>query len=291
MWLVLAAVAFGIGTYWWRVGPPLPGRSQTGQRPRHRIHPLRAEAWSVTQRSLEIVGRSPAWLLRTSWICAGVVGVGWAFLVQTPLAGVPMGWVGYQLPGFWVEMRASTVLDQLHRQLSVFIGAVHDALDSTGATVEDAMLSAARAVHGGPLAPMMQRYLQRTDVNIAFPDRIRFLADEVDLPHFRLFADLMRLREETGRSQMAQAFQTLDDQFRDDEHIQATIRGELNMHMFLLLIGFSIDFLVFPIFRMTSPHWDLIRTHLSIVIMLAGVGTAVVFSGIRRFSRARAQTD
>jgi len=290
IWYLLAAGCFAGVVYAALVGPPLPGVARA-RKPARRARTPRPALWSVTRRSYAVLGWDPARMRMASVLAAVVVGLGWALLVQNLPAGVLMGWIGWQLPGFAAELAASRHLDLLQRQLSVFVGAVHDALMARGATPEDALIQACRGVHGGPLAPMALAFLQRTDANVSLPDRLRFLGDEVDLPHFRLFTDLMLLREETGAAQMAQAFRTLDDQLRDDEHLQSAVRGELGLYMLLLVFGLLADVVVFPAYRILSAHWPLVRAHLSFLITFAALGAAIVFSGVRRFARARVQLD
>jgi Flp pilus assembly protein TadB len=286
---LLAALAFAVAAWLAATRDPLPARvepaaTRRAQRPAE-------PAWSVTLRSYRILGWDPRRMRAWSAVSAVGVGLGWALLVQNLPAGIFCGVIGWQLPGFVAELAAARALDQLQRQLSVFVGTVNDALHAQGATAEAALLAAARGVRGGPLGPIAAAYLRRTEAGVPFADRLRLLAQEVDWPRFRFFVDLMQVRERSGVEHMARAFDTLDEQFREDERTQATVRGELSLYLGILVVGLAIDLAVFPAYRAFSPNWPIIRTHLGFLISLAALAGAVVFSGVRRFARARVAAD
>ncbi len=289
----VAALALGVAAYLWATRNTLPSRLERAKpRPQAAsVQRTASKGWSVTERSCKVLGMPLARLRIYSWLAALVVGMLWWLAVQNLPAGVFMGAIGFQLPGFWIELRAAKALDQLQRQMSVFVGTVNDALHGRGATAEDAMLAAARTVHGGPMAPIAQTYLQRTEAGVAFEDRVRLLGREVDLPSFHFFTDLMQLRERTGVERMAKAFDLMDEKFRDDERMQASVRGELSIYMGMLLGSLAVNVVVFPVTRLTSSGWPLIAAHLGILISLSALGSVVVFSGVRRFARARVMTE
>lgn len=282
---ILAALAFAVAAWLAATRDPLPVREASS--PRRRARPRAEAAWSVTLRSYRILGWDPHRMQVWSGLAAAGVGLGWALLVQNLPAGIFCGIIGWQLPGFVAELAAARALDQLQRQLSVFVGTVNDALHAQGATAEAALLAAARGVHGGPLGPIAAAYLRRAEAGVPFADRLRLLGQEVDWPRFQFFVDLMQVRERTGVEQMARAFDTLDEQFREDERTQATVRGELSLYLGILVVGLAVDLAVFPAYRAFSPNWALIRAHLGFLISLAALAGAVVFSGVRRFARAR----
>ena len=153
------------------------------------------------------------------------------------------------------------------------------------------MLSAALAVTTGPLQPIAKVYLQQTEAGVAFADRVRMLGAEVDLPSFNFFAELMQLRENTGVERMAKAFDLMDEKFREDERIQAAVRGELGMYMSLLIVTLLINVAVFPLTRVLSTDWPVIHAGLGFLVTGSALGSAVVFSGVRRFARARVSTS
>ncbi len=290
MMIVIAALSFAIATYLWIVGSVLPQRftltptvaahkkTRTVQKP---------QGWSITRRSLNVLNMSQTKFKIISWISAGVVGFGWILIVENIPAGLIMAILGYQLPGLIVEMFATKQLDLLQRQVSIFVGTVNDALHGQGATPEDALLIAARSVQSGPLLPIAEAYLRRTEAHISFNERGRLMAELIDLPSFNFFVELMRLRESTGAEKMARAFESLDEKMQDDERIQTMIHGELSMYMMILVLGLLVDMAIFPIYRISSANWLAIKTHLGILISLTAVSSVIVFSGIRKFARAR----
>lgn len=289
MWAGLAAgIAFAAATYLWTTRRSLPRRPgpspAAAAAPRRRPKPT---GWSITLRSLKVLDWPVGRFRVVSWAAAGGVGLLWAVVVQNVVAGAVMGIIGYQLPGLIAEMRASKTLDLLQRQVSVFVGTVNDALHARGATAEEALVTAAREIRSGPLYPMAHAYLRRTDAYVAFADRVRLLAQEVDLPSFSFFADLMVLRETTGVERMAMAFDLMDEKFRADERMQATVRGELSLYLWMLLVELGLILGVYPAFRVFSSHWALIHTRLGVFIVLAAVAGVVLFTGVRGFARSR----
>ncbi|MCL8208618.1 MAG: type II secretion system F family protein [Actinomycetia bacterium] len=284
---ILAAWAWAVAAYLRVTAGALPTRAAPPGAAARRRAPAPGAGWSVTARSVKLLGWDPGRLRVLAGVTAALVGLGWALVVQNLPAGLFMGIIGWQLPGFAAEVAAGRQLDLLQRQVSVFVGTVNDSLHTQGATAEDALLAAARGVRGGPLAPIAAAYLRRTEAGVPFADRLRLLGQEVDLPSFRFFVDLMQVRERTGVEHMARAFDTLDEQFREDERTQATVRGELSLYLGILVVSLAVDLAVFPAYRAFSPNWPLIRAHLGFLISLAALVGAVVFSGVRRFARAR----
>ncbi len=245
----------------------------------------KTRAWSVTLRACEVMGWSPARLRAWSWGSALAAGIGWAVLIQDPLAGLPVGWIGYQLPGFFLELRASQTLGVLQRQIGMFIGTVHDHLHARGATVEDALWAASLAISDGPLAKAMTQYRRQVETNVSLPDRLATLERGINWPTVAFFFSLLRLRDETGTAAMAHAFESLTEKLQDDERIQQTVRGELSMYLSVLLISWAATIAIFPYDRLTSATWPAFHHHLGILVTLAAFGSAVVFHGVRKFAR------
>ena len=253
-------------------------------------HPLRSgsgkpRTWSVTFRACEVLGWSPRRLRTWSWVSALAAGIGWAVLLQDPLAGLAVGWIGYQLPGFLLELRAAQTLSVLQRQIGMFIGTVHDHLHARGATVEDALWAASLAISEGPLAPAMAQYRRQADTHVSLHDRLTALERGINWPTVAFFFSLLRLRDETGTAAMAHAFESLTEKLQDDERIQQTVRGELSMYLSILLIAWTATMAIFPYDRLTSATWPAFDHHLGVLVTVAALGSAVVFHGVRKFAR------
>jgi type II secretory pathway component PulF len=183
-------------------------------------------------------------------------------------------------------------LARLQRQISVFVGAVHDHLHARGATVEDALVAAAEAVGPGPMTPALDQYRRAVEAGWPLRERLAALDRAVNWPSLRFFLALLALRDETGTRSMAQAFDSLQEKLQDDERIQALIRGELSVHLLVLGISLALVVGIWPYYRLMSPNWPLYHQHLSLLVTLAGFAAAVVFHGVHRFTRAQlAATD
>ena len=292
--MLLAAIVLALAAYWWMTSQALPERQVVegagrGKRPAVRRNP---QGWNITVRSCKVLGISMVRVQMFSWISAVAIGVAWAILVKAPLAGLVMGYAGYQFPGMYVELRASGVLDLLQRQVSIFVSSVNDALHMNGKTAEDAMATACEAVRNGPLEPATRKFLQMTDAGVGFSDRVHLLGNEVDLPAFSFFADLMQIREQTGVQQMSRAFQILDEKFQDDERIITSIRGEIGTYAAILFGAMLLNFLVFPAYRFLDPtEWPIIAAHLGVLIVANTIATVAVLMGVRHFLRARVVAD
>jgi len=279
----IAAAALALAMYWWITQDLLPSRLTASKLPkRTRVN---TGAWSVTVRACEILGWSMARLRWWSWASALGCGIGWALLLQDPLAGLPVGWIGYQLPGFFLELRAGQTLGLLQRQIGIFIGTVHDHLHARGATVEDSLWAASLAISDGPLAKTMVQYRQQVETSMSLSDRLTALERGINWPTVAFFFSLLRLRDETGAEGMAHAFESLTEKMQDDERIQQTVRGELSMYLSVLLISWGATMAIFPYDRLTSATWTAFHLHLGILVTVAAFGSAVVFHGVRKFAR------
>lgn len=275
--MLLAVAVYGIIT---RDG--LPSRVSLDAR---KQRPGKPKPWSVTLRACDVLGWSPTRLRAWSWASALAAGMGWAVLLQDPLAGLPVGWIGYQLPGFVLELRASQILALLQRQIGLLIGTVHDHLHARGATVEDALWAASLAIAEGPLAHAMAQYRRQVETNVSLHDRLTALERGINWPTVAFFFSLLRLRDETGTAAMAHAFESLTEKLQDDERIQQTVRGELSMYLSVLLVSWAATMAIFPYDRLTSATWPAFHHHLGILVTLAAFGSAIVFHGVRKFAR------
>ena len=281
----IAALCLALAAYAWRTQDLLPVRGAKTERVRRRGP--KASSWSVTARAREILGWSPRRLRIWSWGAAALAGGLWAMGLQDPLGSLPVAWIGYQLPGFWLELRAAQTLGLLQRQIGIFIGTVHDHLHARGATVEDALWAGSLAIQDGPLGPVMAQYRLQVETGVSLHDRLIRLERAINWPTVAFFFSLLRLRDETGASSMAHAFESLTEKLQDDERIQQTVRGELSMHMSILLISWAATMGIFPYDRMTNPTWPAFHAHLGVLVTIAALGSAVVFHGVRRFARAQ----
>ncbi|MDA8192736.1 MAG: type II secretion system F family protein [Thermaerobacter sp.] len=281
---VLAAVCLALATYLVATRRLLPTRRPP--RPRGPRHPRRPTAWSVTARARTLVGWSPRRYRLTRWISALGVGLGLALWVQDPLVALPYGWIGWELPSLYLELRAARDLARMQRQIALFVGTVHDHLHARGATVEDALM-AATAAGPGPLSEPLAQYRRHVEAGWSLAERLAALDRAVNWPSFAFFLSLLALRDETGATGMAHAFDSLQEKLQDDERIQAAIRGELSVYLGVLLLSFALVVGVFPFYRLTSPDWPLYHAHLAMLITVSGFTAAVVFQGLHRFTRAQ----
>lgn len=284
--IVLAACCLALATYWAMTQHVLPTRRP----PREASNPAgeaRRMVWSVTDRAREILGWSRRRLAVWRWISMIAVGLGVALLEQDVFLLVPFGWIGRQLPDLYLELRAAQDLARLQRQVTLFVGAVHDHLHARGGTVEDALLAATYAVGPGPMAAALDAYRRQVESGWSLPERLAALDRAVNWPSLSFFLSLLALRDETGTESMAPAFDSLLEKLQDDERLQAVIRGELAMNMTVLLISFALVIGIWPYYRIMSPNWPLYHQHLSILVTLSGLAAAIIFRGIHRFMRAQ----
>lgn len=284
--IMVSALCLALATYLAVTRHLLPERHPAGGRVMRR-RPRKDPPWTVTDRARELLGWSRRRLLLTSWGAASALGLAWALLLQNPLVGLPMGWVGYQLPGLWLELRAARDLATLQRQVGLFVHTAHDHLHARGATVEDALMAATQAVGPGPLSSAMEQYRRHVDAGFSLADRLAALDRAVHWPSMSFFLSLLALRDETGTQSMAHAFDSLMEKLQDDERVQQMIRGELSLYLTILLLSFALDVFIFPYYRVASPQWPLFHRHLALVITATAFASAVVFQGVRKFARAQ----
>ena len=283
VWAFLSALCWAVAVYLWslrRLPPPVKTAASTTKRAD------KVRAWSITRRSAQLLGWSEGKFRLASAVSAVLTGVLWYLLVQNSLAALFMVAIGWQLPGYWVEGRASKQLSRMQRQIALFVSTVHDHLHARGATVEDAMMAGVQSITEDPLRPAMQRWLVLTQSNVPFIDRLTQLERQIDLPMFSFFTTLIQIKNSTGIKSMAHAFDVLTEKLQDDERMQAMVQGELSLYRIIVVGGLLLDLAVFPGFRLLSPHWTIIHAHLGFFIDLAAVGSVVVFTGLRRFSQA-----
>lgn len=283
---VLSALAWAFAAYAGVTRNLLPTRAErAGPRVDSSQNPATESRWSVTRRAMELLGWTPQTLRIASIVSATAVGLAWLFIVQSVTAGLAMAYVGWQLPGYWLEMRAGRGLNLLHRQLTELVGIVHDQLHAQGATVEQALAAAADTLTTGIMGRVMQRFKHQTASNMPLVDRLETMARAIDFPVADFFFQLLRLRDDTGTEDISHAFDALNEQLQDDERIQVMIQGEVRMHSLILVGGFLANLLAFPFYRFGSPNWMLIHAHLKILLPFSAVITVIVFGHIRSINR------
>ncbi len=288
IWLV-GAIAWALLAYGLTTRHLLPVQRATadGRRERTRKSATKTSGWSATRRAMRLLGWTPERLRMLSILSASAVGLLWLLWVQNPLSAGAMAYLGWQLPAWWVESRASRGMATLHRQFAEFVSIVHDQMHSRGATVERALASAADTLTTGPLSPVLLQFKRQTGAKTPLAERLTKLREGIDMPVADFFIQLLRLKDQTGTEDISHAFDSLDEKLQDDERVMATIQGEVRMHSLFLVLGFLVNLAVFPIYRLDPTDWAGIHTHLQILVTGSALVSVVVFSGIRRFTRAQ----
>jgi len=196
-----------------------------------------------------------------------------------------MSTLAYQVPGIWYEQRGSKAFNQLQKQISTFIGAYNDVFFS-GRTVRDALETAARSIKTEPMERFTGMFLRRLSAGENESVALDALAKDMDHPSFYFFADLVKSVRVSGDK--SEGFKELDWKFREEESIQAEIKGEIFMYMAFTIVMFTLDPGVLLVYRLFFPEvYQYIPTHLVWVPILGALGSVVVFNGIRGFSRLR----
>lgn len=245
-----------------------------------------AKGNAVTLRSLKVLGISPYTLYVESWISAFVVGVAWLFIAQSYGAGIVMGFVGYQLPGLWVEKRASRHLDALANQVSLFVSTVADMLKS-GKTLADAQETGSLLMREDPMKLIAQQYLQEVAGMIPIVQATENMAKSVDMGNFYFYADVIAAIKVAGGTG-GRGLQILDYELQEEEEIQADLKGDISLWMGLLLFFLGITLAGPFVYRFGLPDiWQEIPSHMGWVPVVAAVGTLIIFSGVRGLSRYR----
>lgn len=241
---------------------------------------------SITLQSLKIL-KVPYTRYRVlSFVWGFIVAIAWLFIAQSYLAAVIMFSVGFQLPGLWYERRASGKLDALGRQVSIFVGTTSDGL-ANGRTINDALWQAALLMREEPMYSIAQNYLKKIGGNVSITEAISDMAQEINLPSFYFFADLVATVKEVG-TDGAKSFEVLDYKFHEEEDIQGDMRGEVSVWMGILILFFCLT-LAGPFFyRLVLPDvWLMIPKNMGWLLVASAAGTWVIFSSLRRYSRYR----
>lgn len=245
-----------------------------------------AKGNAVTLRSLKVLGISPLTLYVESWISAFVVGIAWLFIAQSYGAGIVMGFVGYQLPGLWVEKRASRHLDALANQVSLFVSTVADMLKS-GKTLADAQETGSLLMREDPMKLIVQQYLQEVAGMVPIVQATENMAKSVDMSNFYFYADVIAAIKVAGGTG-GRGLQILDYELQEEEEIQADLKGDISLWMGLLLFFLGITLAGPFVYRFGLPEiWQEIPSHMGWVPVVSAVGTLIIFSGVRGLSRYR----
>jgi len=241
---------------------------------------------SITLKSLKVLGVPYTRYRVLSFVWGILVAVAWLVIAQSYLAAAVMFSVGFQLPGLWYEKRASSKLDALGRQVAIFVGTTSDAL-SNGRTINDALWHAALLMREEPMHSIAQNYLKKVGGNVSITEAIADMALEINMPSFRFFADLVATVKEVG-TDGAKSFEVLDYKFHEEEDIQGDMRGEISVWMGILILFLCLT-LAGPLFyRLILPDvWPLIPRNMGWLLVASSIGTWVIFSSLRRYSRYR----
>lgn len=239
----------------------------------------------ATLQSLKILG-IPLLKFKNISVLSGMIGfVVWFFISLNIFSALIMATLAYQLPGMWFEQKGSKALNKLQKQISVFVGSFNDVFFA-GRTVRDALETAAKAVREQPMENYTGMFLRRLAAGESEAVALDLLAKEVDHPSFYFFADLVKSVRVSGAK--SEGFKELDWKFREEETMQAEIKGEIFMYMMFTIVMFSINPAVMLIYRFVFPAiYHDIPTHLGWITILSALGSVIVFHGIRGFSRLR----
>lgn len=241
---------------------------------------------AITLRSLKVLGISPVKLYMQSWISAFVVGIAWLFIVQNYFAGIIMGLVGYQLPGLWVEKRASRYLDAMGNQVGLFVSTVADMLQG-GKTLADSQQTACLLMREAPMEPIAKTYLQEIAGEVPIIQATENMATSVDMGNFYFYADIIAAIKVAGGTG-GRGLQILDYELQEEEEIQADLKGEISVWMGLLLFFLSITLAGPFVYRLGLPDiWREIPSHMSWIPIASACCTLITFTGLRRLSRYR----
>ena len=239
----------------------------------------------VTLQSLKILNVSLLKFKNMSTVAAVIGFFIWYLVSLSFPAALIMSTLAYQLPGIWYEQRGSKAFNQLQKQISTFIGAYNDVFFS-GRTVRDALETAARSIKTEPMERFTGMFLRRLSAGENESVALDALAKDMDHPSFYFFADLVKSVRVSGDK--SEGFKELDWKFREEESIQAEIKGEIFMYMAFTIVMFALDPGVLLVYRLFFPEvYQYIPTHLVWVPILGALGSVVVFNGIRGFSRLR----
>lgn len=240
----------------------------------------------ITLKSLKILGVPYTRYRILSFISGILVAFAWLYLAQNYLAAVVMFTVGFQLPGLWYERKASSMLDAQDRQVSIFVGTTADGL-ANGRTLNEALWQAALLMREEPMYSIAQNYLKKIGANVPIPEAIAEMAEEVNTPSFRFFADLVNTVKSVGTNG-GNAFEVLDYKFHEEEDIQGDMRGEVSIWMGILVLFLGLT-LAGPLFyRFFLPDiWRIVPRTMGWLIITSSVGTFIIFTALRRYSRYR----
>lgn len=239
----------------------------------------------ATLQALKILNVSLLRFKNVSTISAIVGFLIWYLVSLNFAAAAIMAALAYQLPGIWYEQKGAKAFNQLQKQISIFVGAYNDVFFS-GRTVRDALETAARSIKAEPMERYTGMFLRRLSAGENEAVALDALAQEIDHPSFRFFADLVKSVRISGDK--SEGFKELDWKFREEESIQAEVKGEIFMYMAFTIIMFALDPGVILVYRLFFPDvYKYVPTHLGWVTILGALGSIVVFNGIRKFSRLR----
>lgn len=285
---LISALSLALAVYlWYNVKHPNPTdpADEAVKKVRSRERKAR-KGNTITLQSLKILGVSYSRYRILSFIWGIIAAIAWLFIAQNYIAAAVMFTVGFQLPGLWYEKKASGKLDGLGRQVSIFIGTTADGL-SNGRTINEALWQAALIMREEPMYSIAQNYLKKIGGNVSITEAIADMAVGINMPSFRFFADLVKTVKEVGTNG-AKSFEVLDFKFHEEEDIQGDMRGEVSIWMGILLLFLGLT-LAGPLFyRLLLPDvWRIIPRSMGWLISLSSVGTLIIFTSLRRYSRYR----
>lgn len=279
MWGLISALAAG-----WAVWTPSLGRSE---RPK-KLRVDKPQAW-VTVQALRLSGWTPAVLKQWQAGSALAVALAWWAVTQSVVAGLVMAWAGWQLPIFWAELRAGRILSQQVRQVSQFIGAVADGLN-TGQSIPLAVDSAARQITDPPLGEAADTLIRRINGGARVQDALTQMGESIDWQWWTLFCDMTQLVQEAGGT--GSLFDDLSWQLQEADRIQsefrvltATFVGLVAIFTLLIVGGAVVSAVANPV------GWAHVTRHFQWVLIVSSGIAVYCFGGIRKYARMGIQLD
>jgi len=286
---LVSALAMALACFYWintRQKPDLKALTEEAVKQVRKKEKKAKKGNVITLQSLKILGVPYSRYRMLSFVFGFLIALAWLYIAQNYVAASVMYAVGFQLPGLWYERRASGRLDAQDRQVSIFVGTTADGL-ANGRTINEALWQAALLMREEPMYSIAQNYLKKIGGNVPISEAVSKMAQEVNMPSFLFFADLVATVKRVGTNG-SNSFEVLDYKFHEEEDIQGDMRGEVSIWMGILIFFFVIS-LAGPLFyRFLMPDiWRIIPRNMGWLIILSSIGTFTIFTSLRKYSRYR----
>ncbi|WP_298203074.1 pilus assembly protein TadB [Desulfosporosinus sp.] len=286
---LFSALAMAFACFIWmknKEGPNLNAITQEAVKEARKKEEKAKKGNAVTLQSLRILGVPYTRYRVLSFVFGFLAAFAWLTIAQNYVAAIVMYAVGFQLPGLYYERKASSLLDAQDRQVAIFVGTTADGL-ANGRTINEALWQAALLMREEPMHSIAQNYLKRIGGNVSIADAVADMAKEVNTPSFLFFADLVATVKNVG-TDGNNSFEVLDYKFHEEEDIQSDMRGEVSIWMGILISFFTISLAGPFIYRIFMPDiWQFVPHNMGWLIILSSIGSLIIFTTLRSYSRYR----